>query len=510
MEIGTRTDYMIRNFFWSTVGLVVSTLLNFVSRTIFINTLGTVYLGINGLLSNILGMLSFAELGIGSAISFSLYKPLAEKDTEKIKGIIFFYKKAYRMVALVVAVIGLSIMPFLKIIAKGAEDIDHIYLIYLIYLFNIVTSYLITYKTTILNADQQEYIVTNIKTIINIIVISLQTVVLILYKNFLLYLIVNAVVQLIGRVYLNLFTNKRYPYLEEKNIVRLTVEEKNTLYTKIKSLIMHKIGEISIYQTDNIITSSFINVKTVGLVSNFTLIINTVNMLISSFFGAATAGLGNVIATENTKRRKEIYNKYDFLAFWFFGVSSVGLFFLLEPFVTLWIGEDKLVDKLTIALLCINYYLTGMRVPMGNIRTAGGVFEPDKWSPIVQSVINIAVSVAGAIYLGLPGIYIGTLISSMIPNIVRPYIVYKYIFDEKCGEYFKEYTKRIGSLIILVVILRFLFEIMYIKNLYLEIVVRAIICFFCSNLFFIWIYRKSDELMYVLNKLKSIKNKWRI
>lgn len=505
MENRSRTEYMMRNFFWSTIGTLVSTVLNFVSRTVFIYTLGTVYLGVNGLFSNILGMLSFAELGIGGAISFSLYKPLAENDTEKIKAIIYFYKNAYRLVALVVTVIGICIIPFLDVIVKGADGIDNLKLIYCIFLFNTVTSYLITYKTTLLNADQRNYLITNINTVVKIATMAIQTVVLIVYKNFILYLMVGAIIQLLSKFYMNIFTDKQYPYIKEKNITKLSKDEKNNLYTKIKSLIMHKVGAISINQTDNIITSAFINVGVVGLVSNFVMIINVINMFISSFFNAATAGLGNVIATETVQKRKEIYDNYDFMAFWLFGWSSVCLYFLISPFVTLWIGSDKLIDKATVALLCINYYFAGLRVPLGNIKGAAGVYEQDKWAPIVESAINICVSVIGAIYLGLPGIYIGTLLSGMVPNIVKPYVVYKYIFERKCLSYFKEYIKRILLLVISVLIIELFIKVISINNIHIMFVVKIVMCLIVPNLVFIFAYMRSHEFAYILNMVKKLK-----
>lgn len=503
----SRTVYAAQNFIWSTIGNLSSSLLGFISRTVFIYTLGTVYLGINGLFTNLIGMLSLAELGVGTAISFSLYKPLAENDIKKIQAIINFYRSAYRIIACIIAVIGISLVPFLNHIVKGVEGIQDLQLIYCIFLFNTVTSYLITYKTTLLIADQRNYLITNINTVINIITTIVQIIVLLVFKNFIVYLIVGAVIQLISKLYLNYFTDKQYPYIKGKNKEKLSEDDKNIIYKKIKALIMHKIGEVSIYQTDNIITSAFINVNTVGLVSNFTMIINIINGFIMSFFNSATAGLGNIIATESKEKRLEVAQTYDFLGFVFFGCSTICLYFLLTPFITIWIGPDKLVDKITVSLLCINYYLTGMRVPLGNIKNAAGVYEKDKWLPIIQSILNIVISIIGAKHLGLKGIYIGTLISSMVPNIIRPYIVYKNVLFVSCKSYFKQYLLRIMGIIGCICGLELVFNILNFNNKLIEFITMMLISSIIPIALIIIIFRNSYEFKYIRNVIISMLKK---
>ena len=219
-QLRSRTAYAMQNFAWSMMGTLVKALLAFASQTVFIYTLGSVYLGVNGLFTNILGMLSLAELGIGGAISFSLYKPLAEHDTKKIRQIINFYRSAYRMVAASVTVVGVAIIPFLNVIIKDADGIEHIRLIYSIYLFNTVTSYLLTYKTTLLSADQRGYIITNINTVIQVATSVLQITVLLIYKNFIVYLLIGALVQFVGKAVQNYATGRYYSYIREKGILQ--------------------------------------------------------------------------------------------------------------------------------------------------------------------------------------------------------------------------------------------------------------------------------------------------
>lgn len=500
----SRTKYAVMNFSSSTISNIVNLILTFVSQTVFIRILGETYLGISGLFTNLLGLLSLAELGVGSAISFSLYKPIAEKDTAKVQAIINFYKTAYRIIAAVVVVVGLLIMPLLKFIIKGAEGVQNVYLIYCIYLANTVLSYLISYKSTILSADQRNYLLTNINTVVKLITTAAQITMLVLFRNYLLYLLIEAVLLFISKIYINHFVNVKYPYLKGKNSEKLSKSEKSTIFKKIKALLLHKVGEVAINQTDNIITSSFINVATVGLVSNFVMITKAVNTFVMSFFTSAVAGLGNLIATENVETRYRISKNYDYLGFLLYGWSAVVLYFCLPPFVSVWLGDHFQIDRATVALLCINYYMTGARVPLGNVRSAAGIYEPDKWVPLAQSLTNIVVSVVAVQYWGLKGVYIGTLVSSFFPTIVRPIIIYKYAFARGSGSYFKTYIWRLVLLLCDVVLIAFLLRWINIVNPYVKLLMAFGVSAVVPAVTIILATRKSEEFAYTKNLMLSV------
>lgn len=504
IESKSRKLYALKNIIWETFGNTLNTILNFISRSIFIYTLGTTYLGINSLFTNILGMLSLAELGMGSAISFSLYKPLAENDYSKIRALTNFFKKAYRIIALIVTIIGITIIPFFKYILNGAENIDNIIPIYLIFLFNTVTSYFVVYKSTIFSADQKNYIITNIDNVAKTIIAILQIIFLLIFKNFMIYLIIDCIIKLLSKFYLNFMVNKNYPYIKKLENEKLSKSDKEQISTKIKALMFHKIGEVSIYQTDNIITSAFINVQTVGLVSNFTMIINLVNKYIVSFLNSFTAGLGNMIATEDSSKCKQIFEKYDFLCFWFYYLTSICLYFLLSPFIVIWLGNDKVIDNTTIFILCLNYYITGLRVSLANIKSAGGVYEQDKWSPIIQSILNIGISIVGAKYLGLVGVYIGTMVSSIVPTITRPYVVYKYIFKSSSKLYFIGFFKRLFITLVTIFILNKIILLFQFSNKILEFISIGFICVILTTIIVFIVYHSTEEFKYVINIMKNI------
>ena len=240
-------------------------------------------LGINGLYTGVLSMLSMAELGIGTALNYSLYAPMARKDYEKLKSYMLLYKKAYRIVGLVVAGIGLALVPFLKYFIKSPGDygIQELTVYYLIFLFNTVSTYFVSYKYSLANAEQKNYIHTNVLTITKLATTILQLIVLLLTSNFLLYLLTAAVVELAQKIYASRYLDNRYPYLKDKNVKPLSKEETNIIVEKTKALICLKVGDVARLQTDSIIISSFIRVSLVGIVDNYNMIINSISNFVN-------------------------------------------------------------------------------------------------------------------------------------------------------------------------------------------------------------------------------------
>ena len=498
-----RTEATLKNFIWSTVSTIVSLVLNFVARTILVKTLGSTYVGVNGLFSNVLGFLSLAELGIGTAIGFNLYKPLAENDYKKIQAYINFYRRAYRIVALIVTAVGLALVPFLPIIVKGGEGVEHLTVIYLIFLFNSVSSYLITYKSTIVSADQKNYKITNINTIVNVITIICQILVLLFFKNFIVYLLVYAVICLIRNIYVNnYYTIKHYPYLGEKNDERITTQERKAIFMKIRALLYHKIGEVVIYQTDSIIISSFINVTVFGYVSNYLMVINVIRNLINTFFSSIPASFGNLIATSGREKLLKTFKRFNFIGFWASSFSFCALLFLLTPFVKIWLGDEYIIQEDVLLLLVVNFYMTVMRIAPHIARSAAGAYEQDKFSPLIEAVINLVVSIILAIKIGLIGVYIGTFISAFVPSIWRPVVAYKYVLKEKVVKYFKDYAVYTGITLVNCLIIYGIKSFVSFENKYINFVFLMLICFIIPNAVIILVFRKTDEFKYLIALVK--------
>lgn len=504
--MATRTENTAKNIIWGYVGNIVSLLAQFASRTIFIYTIGTYYLGINGLFTSILGMLSLTELGIGTAINYSLYKPVAEGDKEKIKSLMLLYKKAYQIIAMIITVIGLVILPFLPVLIKEASDIPNVSLYYVIFLFNTVSSYFVSYKYGLVNAEQKGYIINNLNSIFNIVITVGQSIILLLFRNYLAYLITHAVLQLVQKIIIGIYLNKRYPYLKEKT-QDLAFDEKQKIKKNVGALVLHKIGEISIYQTDNIIISAFISVILVGKISNYNLIITSVTSFITIIFNSVTASMGNLIATSDSKRQVEVFDIYNFLGFWLYGFAAVCYWVLFTPFITLWIGAENVIDELSLALLILSQYLTGQRLTVNNVKVAGGIFQQDKYVSLIQGGVNLVISLGLGWLIGLPGIYIGTVVSGLIANIVKPVIVYKHMYQMGSKRYFLKFCIYISVTVIVAFLLRWILSPIISQLTWVRFFVMAIICIVAVNCIFALIFFKSKEFKGIISRLKSILHK---
>lgn len=501
--MATRTENTAKNIFWGYVANIVSLLAQFASRTIFIYTIGVSYLGINGLFTSVLGMLSLTELGIGTAINFSLYKPVAEGDKEKIKSLMLLYKKAYRLIALVVTIIGLAILPFLPFLIKEANNIPNVSLYYVIFLFNTVSSYFVSYKYGLVNAEQKGYIVNNLNSIFSIIITIVQSIILLLFRNYLAYLIVHAMLQLIQKIAIGIYLNRRYPYLKE-NADTLPPDEKKKIKDNVGALILHKIGEISIYQTDNIIISAFISVILVGKISNYNLIITSVTSFITIIFNSVTASMGNLIALGDAKRQVEVFNIYNFLGFWLYGFAAVCYWVLFTPFITLWIGPENLIDEISLALLILSQYLVGQRLTVNNVKVAGGIFQQDKYVSLIQGGVNLIISLLLGRLIGLPGIYIGTVVSGLIATIAKPVIVYKHMYQMSAKHYFKKSAVYLSVTVLTAILLRWSSTLIIAQLTWIRFFVLVIVCAIVVNLIFLLIFFRTKEFQGIIIRLKNM------
>ena len=315
-----RVKAAARNIIFGYIGNLTTQLLGFVLRTIFIRHLGQTLNGVNALYTGILSVLSMAELGIGTALNYSLYKPVIHKDYEKIKSYMLLYKKAYRIIGFVVAGIGLVIVPFLPYLVKQPEGVTlrDLTLYYLIFLFNTVSSYFVAYKYSLVNAEQKNYIQTNIITVTKMITVMLQIIVILTTGNFYAYLLTAATVELLQKIFVSRYLNNMYPYLKEKDIKPLTKEEVGEVVKKTKALVLHKVGDVARLQTDAMIISGFINVTLSGIVDNYNLVISSVSNFVNIIFNSVLSSFGNLIATESRQKQYEIFKVYRFFACWIY------------------------------------------------------------------------------------------------------------------------------------------------------------------------------------------------
>lgn len=499
---GSRTENVKRNILYSYLGTVLTSVFSVICRTIFVYKLGAAYLGVSGLFTNVLGVLSFSELGIGSAIVFALYRPIAENDSEKIKSLLALYKKAYQLIALVVTTIGIMILPFLGVLVNTNIPIFEIRIYYLVFLFNTVSSYFVSYKTSYVSALQMEYIVTNTTTVGIIITNVFQIILLLLGGDYLGYLLIAAFIGLIQKIATVCYLNIKFPILSEKNVKELDRDTKSLIWKNVKALIIHKVGDVSVNQSDNIIISAFVSTTAVGLLSNYT----TLNVLVSTFtnkfFGSFTASFGNMLAKESVEKQREIFDTYDLLGFWIYGFVLIAFVTLSQPFITIWLGSNLLLDDVTVVLYFVSLYLAGMSFIPYNFKIAAGRFNEDKWVAFIQAITNLVVSIATIKLIGLPGIFVGTIVSRMIVVIVRPYIVFRYVLKESPRKYFIRFIIRSLLAFALCYLMWMLKSIMFSRITIMKFVELCVLTVLIPNIVFCVIFGKTKAFRDILNRIK--------
>lgn len=500
-----RVKYAAKNIAFGWIGNIATLLLGAVLRQVFIERLGDTLLGVNDYFTSILTVLSLAELGIGTAFNYSLYAPVARKDYEKVKSYMLLYKKAYRTIACVIAVIGIAIAPFLKYLIKdpGSNTWRDLTIYYFIFLFNTVSTYFVAYKYSLVNAQQKNYIQTNIITITKAVTVTLQIIGLFAFASFYLYLLTMAVIELLQKIFVSIYLDRMYPYLREKEVKKLSKEEVGEIAGQTKALVFHKVGDMARLQTDTAIIGAFIDVTTVGFVGTYNYVISSVSNFVNIIFNSVLSGFGNLIATEKKEKQYLMFRVYRFLACWIYGFSAIGFYLLLTPLIMLWVGEERVLADVVIGCIMIDYYFKGERIVLSNYKTAAGVFEQDKYLALIQGGVNLVISIVLVQRIGLTGIYIGTIVSGLIANITKPFIIYRVCFGKSALVYFLDSVKYIGvNIAALLALLWIKRAVMPVVTVPAFAVMLAVITVVFNGLFFL-LFGSCEEFGYLAGILKK-------
>jgi O-antigen/teichoic acid export membrane protein len=504
-----RIQNSLKNMAYGVFGQLISAVLGFVVRTAFIYTLGIEYVGVEGLFSSILIMLSLANLGFDTAMIYSLYKPLADNDVKKIQALMNLFQKAYRIIGLVVLIIGLSLIPFLPFLINGETTIKHINWIYLLFLVNSVSSYYFIYKQTIVIADQRNHILSKIHSVFTIISNTLQIVVLVSLSNYMIVLASQIAFRIIENVYVSLKTNKLYPYLKETNSEKLSLEERKAFFGNLYALMLYKLSGIVIHGKDNILIAKFVGVVAVGVYSNYLLIISTLNTFLSYLFYSITASVGNLHVKESAEKKYFVFRILNFSNFWVYGFCSVCLWCLINPLISFWIGDRYVLDKLILLAILANFYTAGMQNASTTFRDTTGLFKKGKYRPVIAAFINIAVSIALAPSLGIAGVLMGTVLSRLCTYFwYDPHVIFKFVFEKPVKTYFLKYFLFLLLVTAAAGVTEILGNLLNLQGIS-DLFVRLGICLIVPNVLFFAIFRKTEEYTYLWGIVSSFINKAR-
>lgn len=500
-----RIQNSLNNIYIGIITQIIITLLGFLSRKIFLDNLGVEYLGINGLLTNILSMLSLVEGGIGTSIIYNLYKPLADKDIEKITALVQLYKKVYGILAIVIFILSIVMYMFLGTFIKDGTTVPFVGVVYFIFIIKNFVSYLNAHKWSLINADQKGYVIAKYNLIFNVITTIFKIIVLQITKNYILFLLIELAIFIIQNIYNGKIVNDRYPYIKIKKKYRVDDTTRDNLIMNVKAIFLHNIGTYCVFGTDNLLISSFVGLTKVGLYSNYTMIISQLSSLLTPVLNGIGASVGNLIATESKEKSYQIFNITYLINFWIYSFSVIFLYNLLEPFINWWLGEGLLLDNLSFLFILVNFYLTGLRNVINTFKSKAGIFKNDKYIPLIESGINLVSSIILVKYFGIAGIFIGTTISTIsIPLWTQSKLVYNKIFNKSVLEYFKKYIFYMLLTLITGIFTTFVCNILVLGNGFVPLVFKGIICVAIVNLTYLFIFYKTDEFKYILNIVKPI------
>ena len=507
MKQRSRTENSIINSAMSIVTQVLTVVLNFAVKTVFIKMLNDEYLGVNGLFTNIITMLSLADLGIGIAIPYSLYKPLAKKDEHKINVLMNFYKKVYTIIGIAVLLIGLSLTPFLGLIIKDIpKNVPHLSLIYILFVIHSASSYFFVYKKFLIDSDQKGYITSRIIFTFSTLLSIIQIILLVTTKNYILFLLSSIILVIIQNIYISSKANKLYPFIKNKTDEKLEKEDMEGIKKNVSSLFIYKVGTVIMNGTDNIIISKFIGLIIVGFYSNYVLIINSITTVLNQIFNAITSSIGNLVVTTNKKRSKEVYDNLNFANFWFYALFGVCIIVLINPFINIWIGKKYVMGFSIVFLLVLNFYVLGMQSVTNSFRNAYGLFWIAKYRPIIMVIINIVISVVLVQFIGIEGVLIGTLISRLVTTAwLDPYIVHKYGFEISPKSYYIDYLKYLVIFIAISIIFNYVASMITINNIFILILI-AILVVISVNVILVLLFFKTSEFNYFYDKIKKIRH----
>lgn len=473
----------------------------FVLRTVFIYVLGMEYVGVSGLFTSVLSVLSFAELGISTAMTYALYGPIAQEDTRKINQLMHFYKLAYRFVAGTVLAAGTVCIPFLPLIIKGVPDIhESIAVIYIFYLINTASSYLLIYKSTLLTASQKNYEISKVTIRISVVKCVIESIFLVIFRNFMLYLCIEIFLNIFQNILISRRAVKTYPAVFEKSEERLDKDEIKKLFKDIRALFLYKVSGVVLDGTDNIIVSAFLGTGYVAVLSNYNMIIKNLYNLILQVFQSTSAGVGNLAATEGAKKQHHIFNVLLFLSFWLFGFCVVELYININDFIGIWTGAAHTFPAATVIVLITDFYLTGMMSAVSYFRTSNGLFVQGKYRPLIMSLINLVLSVLFVQKIGVTGVLLGTVLSRLSTQFwFDAYLIYNHVFKETIKEYLKKMTVYTGTIVIICCICGMCSKIfdtgITVLNFGVNIVIVAVI----YNAVCFLLFRKTSEFEYLKN-----------
>lgn len=488
-----RTKNASRNIMVGIILKIYQIIVPFAMRTAMIYLLGIEYLGLNSLFTSILQVLNLAELGVGSAMIFSMYKPIAEEDDKLICSLMNLYKLYYRIIGMVILVLGLILLPFIPNLIKGNIPSNiNVYVLYVLNLLATVLSYwLFAYKNSILFAHQRTDITSKVVLATDSLKYGLQLLVLFIFHNYYYYIIVILLSQVFTNVITAYITDRMYPNYKARG--DLSREAKREITHRIRDLFTSKIGMVIVNSADTIVISAFLGLTVLAVYQNYYFILTSVVGLVAVIFTSCTAGIGNSLVVESKEKNYRDLKKITFIIAWIAGFCSIALLCLYQPFMKIWIGEELMIDFTIVICLCVYYFIYEINALLNLYKDAGGIWHEDRFRPLVTALANLGLNLMMVHSMGLYGIILSTILSSLL--IGMPWLLHNLftvLFKMKA----KEYIQRLLYYVVITVVIA---VITYGVTMFIHgegiiyLMYKAVLCFGIANgLFFVFYYHLEE------------------
>lgn len=489
-----RSENATRNIVFGVVLKIYQMVIPFMMRTAMIYLLGVEYVGLNSLFASVLQVLNIAELGVGSAMVYSMYKPIAEDDEITICALMNLYKIYYRVIGMIILGLGIIIVPFIPKLISGPIPIDmNIYILYLLNLGSTVLSYwLFAYKNSILQAHQRTDMTSKVMLFTDTIKYVLQIGVLFIFHNYYYYIIVILVTQIMTNIITAVISDKMYPQYQPKG--KLSKDIIKQINQRIRDLFTSKIGMVIVNSVDTIVISAFLGLTVLAVYQNYFYLITAVTGLIGTVFTSVTAGIGNSIIVESKEKNFQDLNKFTFIIAWISGVCVSCFLCLFQPFMSIWVGKEFLLDFSVVICFCIYFFVYEINQLLNTYKDAAGIWNEDRFRPLVTALTNLVMNLIMVQFMGIYGIILSTVLSTLFVGM--PWLLnnlFTVLFQKK------QLVPYLKKLLFYVVIVFFsTFVTYHICDLFnqsdvLLILIRLVICMIVPNgIFFVAYYRMKE------------------
>lgn len=500
-----RSKNTARGFVFGSLNRVYGMLLPFVMRTVIIYVLGMEYVGLNSLFTSVLSVLNIAELGVGSALVFSMYEPLANDDKPKICALMKLYRKYYRIIGLVILIAGMAIVPVLPKLVKGDVPDDlNLYVLYFLNLGTTVISYwLFAYKNCLLAVHQRQDILSKIAMAIDTVKCVLQIFFIFAFKSYYYYLVVGLLMGVVNNILTAYIVHKKYPEYSAKG--SLPASEIRDINQRVKDLFLTKIGATVVDSSDALVISAFLGLTILAQYQNYYFILGAVFGFTTIIVSSSLAGIGNSLVTDTKVKNYNDFLKMTFLFSWISCFAIPSLACLYQPFIKLWVGEENMLPYGMVIIICVYFFVKQVNSLLNTYKDAAGIWHSDRFRPLITGLLNLGLNLIMVHYIGLYGILISTIASMLLVGIPWLLInVFKNVFMMSPKEYLKK-------LFIYAILVTFLTGLCYLicnsihfDSLIITFLIRLIICTIVTNGFMLFIYRKTSEFQYTISVIDKL------